>query len=54
MAKTTDPYEVRLRDRVVAHTDDLSLRYAPERERELQTAGYDIYINGRRLPKIRK
>lgn len=52
MAKTSDAYEVRLNGRVVAHTANINLRLSPQRERELQQAGYEIYIEGRKLQKI--
>lgn len=44
-------YEVRRNGRAVMGTDYESCRYTPEVEAQLQAAGYEIYINGKRLTK---
>lgn len=44
-------YEVRKGGRVYMTSD--SFRYPPDVEASIQEAGYDIYIDGKRLKKVR-
>ena len=44
-------YEVRRNGRAVMSTEHESCRYPPEVEAQMQAAGYEIYMNGKRLTK---
>lgn len=44
-------YEVRKDGQVYMQTTDEKCRYSPEIEASMQEAGYEIYIDGKRLKK---
>ena len=46
-------YEVRKDGRIYMSTEYECCRYPPETEASIQSAGYDIYIDGKKLPKRR-
>ena len=46
-------YEVRKGGKTYMSTEHESCRYPPETEASIQAAGYDIYIDGKRLPKVK-
>lgn len=46
-------YEVRKDGKVYMSTTYERCRYTPEREASIQAAGYVIYIDGKRLAKVK-
>lgn len=44
-------YEVRKNGHTYMGTEYEACRYPPEAEASIQAAGYDIFINGKKLPK---
>ena len=47
-------YEVRKGGKVYYSTESPACRYSPEREREIQNAGYEVYLDGKKIGKGRK
>lgn len=45
-------YEVKRNGRTIMHTEHEECRYSQETEREMQEAGLDIFIDGKKLKKI--
>ena len=44
-------YEVRKDGQTLMQTTDEKCRYSPETEASMQEAGYEIYIDGKRLKR---
>ncbi len=47
-------YEVKRNGKVICYTEHEECRYDQETERELQEAGHDIFVDGKKLRKISK
>lgn len=47
-------YEVKRNGQVICHTEHEECRYDAETEKEMQESGHEIFIDGKKLKKIKR